>query len=85
MTIGLTLCPVGAVVGQWGRPTFSVAAALGMLAGVLAGMVESIGDYYACARISGAPPPPVHAINRGKPRIPQAQPETSDSCLERNG
>ena len=55
MTIGLTRYPVGAVVGQWGRPTFSVAAALGMLAGVLAGMVESIGDYYACARISGAP------------------------------
>ena len=22
-------------------------------------------DYYACARLSGAPPPPVHAINRG--------------------
>ena len=29
------------------------------------GMVESIGDYYACARLSGAPPPPDHAINRG--------------------
>ncbi|CAB1322786.1 unnamed protein product, partial [Coregonus sp. 'balchen'] len=25
----------------------------------------SIGDYYACARLSGAPPPPTHAINRG--------------------
>ena len=36
-----------------------------MLAGVIAGMVESIGDYYACARLSGAPPPPDHAINRG--------------------
>uniref|UniRef100_A0A3P8RW12 Solute carrier family 23 member 1 n=1 Tax=Amphiprion percula TaxID=161767 RepID=A0A3P8RW12_AMPPE len=28
-------------------------------------IVESIGDYYACARLSGAMPPPVHAINRG--------------------
>ena len=28
-------------------------------------MVESVGDYYACARLSGAPPPPVHAVNRG--------------------
>ena len=28
-------------------------------------MIESIGDYYACATISGAPPPPKHAINRG--------------------
>ena len=51
--------------GQWGRPTFSTAAVFGMLAGVIAGMVESIGDYYACARLSGAPPPPDHAINRG--------------------
>ena len=53
-------------VGQWGAPTFSVAAVFGMLAGVVAGMIESIGDYYACARLSGAPPPPVHAINRGE-------------------
>ena len=36
-----------------------------MLAGVLASMVESVGDYYAAARLSGAPPPPTHAINRG--------------------
>lgn len=28
-------------------------------------MLESVGDYYACARLSGAPPPPKHAINRG--------------------
>ena len=51
--------------GQWGRPTFSTAGVFGMLSGVIAGMVESIGDYYACARMSGAPPPPDHAINRG--------------------
>ncbi|XP_068816320.1 solute carrier family 23 member 1 isoform X5 [Struthio camelus] len=31
----------------------------------LAGIVESIGDYYSCARLAGAPAPPVHAINRG--------------------
>ena len=42
----------------------SVAGFVGMLAGVFAGIVESIGDYYACARLSGAPPPPPHAINR---------------------
>ena len=36
-----------------------------MVAGVIAGVIESIGDYYACARMSGAPPPPSHAINRG--------------------
>ncbi|XP_066302083.1 solute carrier family 23 member 1-like [Branchiostoma lanceolatum] len=51
--------------GQWGIPTVSAAGVFGMLAGVLASMVESVGDYYACARLSGAPPPPIHAINRG--------------------
>eukprot|EP00795_Rhopilema_esculentum_P006412 gene6412-11852_t len=51
--------------GQWGTPTISVAAVVGMLAGVIGSMVESIGDYFACARIAGAPPPPHHAINRG--------------------
>ena len=35
------------------------------MAGVLASIIESIGDYYACARMSGAPPPPQHAVNRG--------------------
>ena len=52
--------------GQWGAPTVSTAGVFGMLAGVLSGMIESIGDYYACARLAGAPPPPTHAINRGK-------------------
>ncbi|XP_064613847.1 solute carrier family 23 member 1-like isoform X2 [Liolophura sinensis] len=51
--------------GQWGTPTVSTAGVFAMLAGVLASMVESVGDYYACARLSGAPPPPDHAINRG--------------------
>ena len=36
-----------------------------MFAGVLASAIESVGDYYACALLSGAPPPPVHAVNRG--------------------
>ncbi|KAM8891867.1 solute carrier family 23 member 2 [Spinachia spinachia] len=51
--------------GQWGMPTVSVSSVLGMTAGVLASTMESIGDYYACARLCGAPPPPTHAINRG--------------------
>ena len=46
-------------------PTVSVAGVFGMLAGVLSSLVESVGDYYACARLSGAPPPPTHAMNRG--------------------
>lgn len=51
--------------GQWGTPTVSAAGVFGMLAGVSASIIESVGDYYACARLSGAPPPPKHAINRG--------------------
>ncbi|XP_023569620.1 solute carrier family 23 member 2 isoform X3 [Octodon degus] len=51
--------------GQWGLPTVSLAGVFGIIAGVISSMVESVGDYYACARLSGAPPPPKHAINRG--------------------
>ncbi|PFX26769.1 Solute carrier family 23 member 2 [Stylophora pistillata] len=51
--------------GQWGTPSVSAAGVFGMLAGVLASIIESVGDYYACARLAGAPPPPKHAVNRG--------------------
>ncbi|NXT20938.1 S23A1 protein, partial [Syrrhaptes paradoxus] len=50
---------------QWGVPTVTSAAVLGMFSATLAGIIESIGDYYSCARLAGAPAPPVHAINRG--------------------
>ncbi|MCH8068414.1 MAG: solute carrier family 23 protein [Candidatus Marinimicrobia bacterium] len=50
---------------QWGVPQFGLAAFVGMLAGYIASMVESIGDYYACARLSGAPVPDERVINRG--------------------
>jgi len=50
---------------QWGMPSFTAAAAVGMLAGYVASMVESIGDYYACARLSGAPIPNKKTISRG--------------------
>lgn len=51
--------------GQWGIPTVSASGVLGMLAGVLACTVESISYYPTVAKMCGAPPPPVHAINRG--------------------
>lgn len=51
--------------GQWGVPTVTAAGVLGMLAGVLACTVESISYYPTTAKMCGAPPPPVHAINRG--------------------
>ncbi|XP_013865339.1 solute carrier family 23 member 1 [Austrofundulus limnaeus] len=51
--------------GQWGVPTVNLAAVVGIVAGIICSMAESVGDYHACARLAGAPPPPKHAINRG--------------------
>ena len=50
---------------QWGLPVFALPAIVGMLAGYLASIVESVGDYWACARMSGAPRPDARTINRG--------------------
>ncbi|XP_060587640.1 solute carrier family 23 member 2-like [Ruditapes philippinarum] len=50
---------------QFGTPTVSAAGYVAFLAATIASIIESVGDYYAAARISGAPPPPPHAINRG--------------------
>uniref|UniRef100_A0A182NFS8 Xanthine/uracil transporter n=1 Tax=Anopheles dirus TaxID=7168 RepID=A0A182NFS8_9DIPT len=51
--------------GQFGWPTVSLAGVLGMLAGVIACTVESISYYPTIAQMCAAPPPPLHAINRG--------------------
>ncbi|KAL3848503.1 hypothetical protein ACJMK2_019355 [Sinanodonta woodiana] len=51
--------------GYWGMPSFSSAMFVGMIAGVVTSIIESIGDYYTCARLAGALPPPPSAINRG--------------------
>lgn len=54
---------------KWGFPDLGSstlwAGALGMLAGYLASMIESIGDYYACARIAEAPAPTSKMISKG--------------------
>lgn len=63
----MTLACVPSAV-QWGLPTVSAAGVIGMLSAVVASIIESIGDYYACARLSCAPPPPIHAINRYVPQ-----------------
>jgi len=44
---------------------FNAAGMAGMLLAVLASVLESIGDYHACAKICGTPLPPKHAVNRG--------------------
>ena len=38
---------------------------MAMLAATMTSIIESVGDYYACARISGVQPPPPQAVNRG--------------------
>ncbi|KAK8384920.1 hypothetical protein O3P69_014468 [Scylla paramamosain] len=50
--------------GQWGVPSLSVGGVMGMTAAVFASVVESIGDYQACARVSERLTPPAHAVNR---------------------
>nr|XP_026693018.1 solute carrier family 23 member 2-like isoform X2 [Ciona intestinalis] len=51
--------------GQWGAPRVVLSGVIGMLGGVLGSTIESIGDYYACAKLTESPPPPKHSINRG--------------------
>ncbi|XP_078312909.1 solute carrier family 23 member 2-like [Crassostrea virginica] len=50
---------------QFGSPTFSWAGYMGMLAATVSSIIESVGDYFAAVRLSGAPLPPAHAFNRG--------------------
>ena len=57
---------IACLTGQWGMPTVSVSAVFALASGIIATMIESIGDYHACAKLAGAPPPPLHAVNRGK-------------------
>ncbi|PIK41889.1 hypothetical protein BSL78_21263, partial [Apostichopus japonicus] len=51
--------------GQIVWPKFTIAAFFGMLAAVIASIVESLGDYSACSKMCEVPTPPSHAINRG--------------------
>ncbi|XP_022696845.1 solute carrier family 23 member 1-like isoform X2 [Varroa jacobsoni] len=50
---------------QWGAPTFSLGGVVGVFAGVIISVIESVGDYYACARLAAVRVPPVDAVNRG--------------------
>jgi uracil-xanthine permease len=54
---------------KWGFPDLGSATlwagVAAMLAGYVASMIESIGDYYACARIAEAPVPTSRMISRG--------------------
>ena len=51
--------------GQFGSPAVDTGALVTFLMGTISSIIDSIGDYYACAKICDAPPPPKHAVNRG--------------------
>ncbi|XP_022341468.2 solute carrier family 23 member 2-like isoform X1 [Crassostrea virginica] len=51
--------------GMHGPVSYSTPVFLGFLTATFLSILDSIGDYYACASMSLVPPPPQHAVNRG--------------------
>ncbi|KAL3863268.1 hypothetical protein ACJMK2_005033 [Sinanodonta woodiana] len=51
--------------GQFGSPSFDISVFIGFLIASFMCILDSIGDYIACARVCRVPPPPAHAANRG--------------------
>ncbi len=49
----------------WGLPEWSISALVAVLAGYLASMIESFGDYHACKNMAGGGDPTQHEISRG--------------------
>lgn len=49
----------------WGMPAFSAAFIAAVLAGYLASMIESFGDYQACSHMAGGGDPTAKQISRG--------------------
>ena len=55
----------GSLLFPWGLPRFHAGFVLAILAGYLASMIESYGDYFAVARAAGEPPPTARQVDRG--------------------
>jgi len=53
------------ILGQFGGSGFNTGIFLAFFIATLLSVIESIADYYACARLSHLPPPPLAAMNRG--------------------
>ena len=53
------------IVFPWGYPKFSSAFIIAVLAGYLASMIESFGDYHACKQVAGGGDPTPEEISRG--------------------
>lgn len=56
---------LGSVFFPWGLPKFTVSALVAILAGYLASMIESFGDYHACKNMAGGGDPTPTEISRG--------------------
>lgn len=50
---------------QFGPPSFDISIFVGFFIATIISVLDSIGDYYACAKTCNVPPPPSHAVNRG--------------------
>ena len=53
------------IVLPWGAPKFEIGFILAALAGYLASMIESFGDYHACSHMAGGGNPTPRQISRG--------------------
>lgn len=53
------------VILPWGAPRFQLGFFLAVLAGYLASIIESFGDYHACSQMAGAGNPDSAQISRG--------------------
>ena len=50
---------------QWGIPRFHLSFIIGMIAGMLASVIESFGDYHSVARMAGKGAPNAKRVNHG--------------------
>jgi uracil-xanthine permease len=53
------------IVLPWGVPKFEIGFILAVLAGYMASMIESFGDYHACSQMAGGGNPTSRQISRG--------------------
>lgn len=57
--------PLNSIIFPWGLPKFHVGFFFAVLAGYMASMIESFGDYHAAAYMSGAGDPTEEMLNKG--------------------
>ncbi len=53
------------VILPWGMPKFQIGFIIAVLAGYLASMIESYGDYHACSQMAGGKDPTPAQLSRG--------------------